>query len=68
MGRGLISIVARPAVAVAVLAPGLVVAPPASAASDLERVARLTREAQLYGFEDPARRGGDWLQQRGHPL
>lgn len=39
-----------------------------AAGADLERVARLTREARLYGFEDLAKRGGDWLRQRGYAL
>jgi hypothetical protein len=40
----------------------------AMAANNPERVARLTREARLFQFEDLAKRGGDWLQQRGQPL
>jgi hypothetical protein len=40
----------------------------AMARGDPVRVARLTREARLYGLDDLTKRGLEWLQPRGYSL
>ncbi len=40
----------------------------AMAGGELDRVARLTRAARLHDLQVVAKRGADWLQERGYPL